>query len=219
MNYMETSNAKNDGKSAKADKKAQKEEQAEQTITLKIDGKDVTAKKGENLIQASRRAGVNILTLCYHDDLEPYGACRLCMVEIEKHDRKKLVAACCYEVEEGLSVRTKTEEIIKIRKMLTEFLMAVSPSGDHMKLAREYGIKESRFKLDENTESPCTLCGLCVRYCDEITKSNAVTFVGRGIDRKVTLVPVASRICMSCRKCFNFCDAGKIVYLVDNILG
>ena len=195
------------------------ESDAELSITLKINGKEVKGKKGDNLLQAARKAGVDIPTLCYHDDLEPYGACRLCMVEVEKDSRKKLVAACCYQVEDGLEVNTKTEEILHIRKVLIEFLMAQSPSGAHATLAKEYGIKESRFKLEVNPDSPCTLCGLCVRYCNEIIGNNAVTFTGRGIDRNVALVPGVSDQCISCKKCFDFCDAGKMVYMVDHILG
>lgn len=188
-------------------------------VTITIDGKRTKGKKGENILQAARKAGVDIPTLCHHEELEPYGACRFCMVEIEKNKRKKLVAACCYQVEDGLVVNTKTEEILKIRRILTEFSMAVSLSGTHMALAKEYGIKESRFKLDENPDSPCTLCGLCVRYCDEVTGRNAVTFIGRGIERSIGLVPGASDNCRLCRKCFDFCDAGKMVYLIDEIIG
>ena len=191
----------------------------ESTIKLKIDGMSVMGKKGENILQAARNAGIHIPTLCYHEELEPYGACRLCMVEVEKNNRKKLVAVCCFQVEDGIEVNTRTDDVLKIRKVLTEFLMAVSPSGEHMKLAKEFGIKESRFKLEKNPESPCTLCGLCVRYCNEVTKRHAVTFVGRGIERKIAMVPKVSDNCSSCKKCFDFCDAGKMVYLVDNILG
>ena len=186
-----------------------------ENVSLTIDGKNVQAEKGMTIIQAAQQASIIIPNLCHDDRLEPYGACRFCMVEIEKNGRKKLVASCCYPVEEGLVVDTKTGKVENIRKMLIELLLAVSPSGSHTELAKEYGIKESRFKLESSPEVPCDLCGLCVRYCTEIKKKNAVCFVGRGVDRTVALVPGASDGCSSCRECFDVCDAGKMVYLVD----
>lgn len=186
-------------------------------ISLVIDGKTIQADEGITVLQAAQKAGVHIPTLCHNDKLEPYGACRFCMVEIEKNSRKKLVASCCYPVENGLIVNTKTENVDKIRKMLAELMLSISPSGEHVDIARQYGIVESRFKQVENPEAPCSLCGLCVRYCAEIKKKNAVCFVGRGIDRTIALVPGASDTCSSCRECFKVCDAGKIVYLVDMV--
>jgi len=184
-------------------------------ISLIIDGKNVQAEEGMTIIQAAQKADVVIPNLCHDNRLEPYGACRFCMVEIEKNGRKKLVTSCCYHVEKGLVVNTKTEKVENIRKMLIELLLAVSPSGSHIELAKEYGITESRFKLETPPESPCDLCGLCVRYCAEIKKKNAVCFVGRGVNRSVALVPGVSDECSSCRECFDVCDAGKMVYLVD----
>jgi len=186
-------------------------------ISLTIDGKNVQAEKGMTIIQAAQKAGITIPNLCHDDRLEPYGACRFCMVEIEKNGWKKLVASCCYPAEEGLVVDTKTEKVEKIRRMLIELLLAISPCGSHIKLAKEYGIKESRFKLDNPPDAPCDLCGLCVRYCMEIKKKNAVCFVGRGVNRTVALVPGASDECSSCKDCFDVCDAGKMVYLIDMI--
>jgi bidirectional [NiFe] hydrogenase diaphorase subunit len=187
------------------------------SVSLMIDGKRVQADEGMTIIQAAKKAGITIPNLCHDDKLEPYGACRFCMVEVEKNNRKKLVASCCYSVEEGLIVNTKAEKAEKVRKLLAELLLSISPSGSHVDIAKQYGITESRFKQLENPESPCTLCGLCVRYCAEIKKKNAVCFVGRGISRNVTLVPGASDMCSSCRECFDICDAGKMVYLVDMI--
>ena len=186
-------------------------------ISLTIDGKIINTKEGTTVLQAAQKAGINIPTLCHDDKLEPYGACRFCMVEVEKNNRKKLVASCCYPAEKGLVVRTKTENIDKIRKLLAELLLSISPNGAHVGIAKQYGIVESRFKQTESPESPCSLCGLCVRYCAEVKKKHAVCFIGRGVDRTIALVPGLSDACSSCRECFNVCDAGKIVYLVDKI--
>ncbi len=187
------------------------------TISLNIDGKTIKAEEGTTVLKAAQKAGINIPTLCHDDRLEPYGACRFCMVEVEKNSRKKLVASCCYPAENGLVVRTKTENIDKIRKLLAELLLSISPSGAHVDIAKQYGVVESRFKQTESPESPCSLCGLCVRYCAEVKNKHAVCFVGRGVDRTIALVPGLSDTCSSCRECFNVCDAGKIVYLVDMI--
>ncbi len=186
-------------------------------VNLIIDGKKVQTEEGKTVLQAAQSAGIPIPTLCHHDELEPYGACRFCMVEIEKNNRKKLVASCCYPVENDLNVTTKNQKIDKIRKVLSELLLSNCPSGAHVDIAKQYGVTESRFKPIDTSESPCSLCGLCVRYCAEIKKKHAVCFVGRGIDRAVALVPGVSDICKSCRECFSVCDAGKIVYLVDMI--
>jgi bidirectional [NiFe] hydrogenase diaphorase subunit len=184
-------------------------------VTIRIDDKNVQVEEGTTLLKAAKSIGVDIPTLCYNDKLEPYGACRFCMVEIEKNKRKKLVASCCYPAEDGLIVRTKTESIDRIRRTLAELLLAVSPSGKHVEIAKQYGVYTSRFKTVDNPEAPCNLCGLCVRYCREIKKKNAVCFVGRGVKRSISLVPGASDSCASCRECLSVCDAGKIVYLID----
>ncbi len=186
-------------------------------LTLTIDGKKIQVQQGNTILQAATQNNIAIPTLCHDERLKPFGACRLCMVEIEKHGRKKLIASCCYPAEEGLVVQTKTEKTDKIRKMLVELLLAISPNGTHTTLAKEYGIKKSRFTVKESEEVPCDLCGLCVRYCAEVKKQHAVCFVGRGVHRSVALVPGVSKICSSCRECLDICDAGKMVYLVDNV--
>lgn len=186
-------------------------------VNIKINGKSIKAQEGWNVLQAALKNGIEIPNLCYNEQLEPYGACRFCMVEITAGTRKRLVASCCYLVEEGLIVETETPRVVQIRKMLVELMMARSPAGEHVKIAEKYGIKSTRFPTIGQQEFPCTLCGLCVRYCDEISKNNVVTFMGRGIDRRVTLVEDKADNCVMCRKCFNVCDAGGIVYLADKL--
>lgn len=155
------------------------------------------------MLQAAKAAGVDIPTLCDDERLEPYGACRMCMVEIEKRGRKRLVASCLYPVEEGLAVKTHTEKVNKIRKMLIELLW---PAGQ--KYAREYGVTTSRF---DTGMADCSLCGLCVRYCSEVKKTNALYFKGRGIDRKPALAEGSALSCASCGECFSLCTGGWVV--------
>lgn len=178
-------------------------------IELEINGKLVVAHEGDTILEAATKNGISIPTLCHNSKLKPYGACRLCMVEIEKKgkNRKRLVASCVYSVEENLVVKTETEKIRKIRSMIIELLWPSLPA-----LAKEYGIIESRF-YPKDTD--CNLCGLCVRYCSEIKKKNVVYFKGRGINREVALVPDLMNECVYCRECFDMCTGGRIVEKCD----
>jgi len=179
------------------------------SVQLEIDGKIVQTEEGKTILEASRQNGINIPTMCHNDQLKPYGACRLCMVEITKGKRTKLVASCVYPVEENLIVKTNTEKVQKIRKMIIELLWPSLPT-----LAKEYGITQSRFSSEQ---TDCNLCGLCVRYCSEVKKLNTVYFKGRGIDRKIALVPDMMSECVYCRGCFDLCTAGRIVDLCDEV--
>ncbi len=124
------------------------------------------------------------------------------MVEIVKGKRRRVVASCCYPAEEGLIVTTTTPEIQRIRKMIIELLWPASAQ-----LGKRYGITKSRF-VPELTD--CHLCGLCVRYCTEVAKKNALYFQGRGIDRRVAFTPGIAE-CDSCRACFGLCTGGWLV--------
>src|SRR5208283_1203329 len=95
------------------------------TVTFEIDGKEVKAEEGTTLLNAAKQAGIEIPTLCFHEQLETYGACRICSVEIEKRGRTQVVASCCYPVEEGLKVKSTSEKVEKIRKMMIELLLPI----------------------------------------------------------------------------------------------
>ena len=182
-----------------------------ESITLEIDGKTVVAEKGMTILQAAQGAGIDIPTLCYDERLAPYGACRLCTVEITRDKRTRLVASCVYPVEEGLVVKTNSERVRKIRKMILELLLPIAPTLLVETLAREYGLEGSRFTAER---TDCALCGLCVRYCAEIKKANAIGFVGRGIERGVAFLPeVAPKVCSSCRECFDLCPGWTLTVL------
>ena len=173
-------------------------------ILLKIDGKDVKAKEGMTLLEAARSAGIKIPTLCYHEKLEPYGGCRLCIVELESRGGTRLVVSCVYPVEKNLVVRTRSEKVDRIRKMVLQLLLAHAPDAfDLQDLAQEYGADKDRF---EKEPSFCVHCGLCVRYCAEVKKKNAVGFVDRGIRKEISFVPeIASKECWNCKECFPLC--------------
>ena len=98
-------------------------------IILQIDGKSVAARKGMTILEAAQSVGVAIPTLCHHEKLEPYGACRICTVEAEANGRTNLVAACLYPAEKDLVVRTKTDQVDKIRKILLEQMLSNAPDS------------------------------------------------------------------------------------------
>jgi bidirectional [NiFe] hydrogenase diaphorase subunit len=173
-------------------------------ILLKIDDKEVKATEGMTILEAAKSAGIKIPTLCYLEKLSPYGACRICTVEAETAGRTNLVAACLYPAEQNLIVRTRSEKVDKIRKGLLELMLTHGPNSPILQeLAKEYGADKERF---EKESSFCILCGLCVRYCDEIKKKNAIGFIDRGVKREVCFIPeVASKECWKCRECFELC--------------
>jgi bidirectional [NiFe] hydrogenase diaphorase subunit len=173
-------------------------------IVLQIDGRDVEAEEGMTLLEAARSAGISIPTVCYHEKLKPYGACRLCVVEVPGRGKTNLVASCLYPAEPALKVTTKSENIDKTRKILIEQLLAHAPDAEILQnLAQEYGADKDRF---EKEASFCILCGLCVRYCTEVKQKNAVGFFDRGATREIRFVPeLAAEVCWDCKECFTIC--------------
>ncbi|MEW6529814.1 MAG: 2Fe-2S iron-sulfur cluster-binding protein [Thermodesulfobacteriota bacterium] len=188
-------------------------------ILLNIDGNEVKAKEGMTVLEAARSAGISIPTLCHHEKLEPYGACRLCIVELDMRGWKKLVVSCLYPVAKDLMVTTRSEKIDRIRKTILELLLAHAPDAfDLQDLAKEYGADRDRF---EKEASFCIHCGLCVRYCAEVKKKYAVGFVNRGANREISFIPeVASKECWNCKECFPLCptEALQAAYVLIEAL-
>ena len=178
-------------------------------ILLEIDGKKVEATQGMTVLEAAQGAGIYIPTLCHHEKLEPFGGCRLCIVEVEDRGWTKLVVACVYPVEEKLIVRTRSEKVDRIRKTILELLLAHAPDAMELQeLAQEYGADKGRF---EKEASFCIHCGLCVRYCAEVKKKNAVGFVDRGIRKEISFIPeIASKECNDCKECFPLCPTSYL---------
>jgi len=176
---------------------------------LQIDGKEVKATEGMTVLAAAQSAGIFIPTLCHHEKLEPYGGCRVCIVEVEVNGWTKLVVACVYPVEENLIVRTRSEKVDRIRKTIIELLMAHAPDSPQLQdLAQEYGADKDRF---EKNASFCIHCGLCVRYCAEVAKKNAIGFVDRGINKEISFIPeIAAKECNDCKECFPLCPTSYL---------
>lgn len=173
-------------------------------VVLQIDGKAVKASEDMTVLQAARQAGISIPTLCHHDKLEPHGMCRMCMVEVEVRGKKNYVVSCLYPVAKDLEVRTRSEKVDKIRRVILEELLAHAPHApDLVRLAQDYGADRDRF---EKETSFCILCGLCVRYCAEVKQKNAVGFTEQGPRREIKFVPeIARQECWDCQECFALC--------------
>jgi bidirectional [NiFe] hydrogenase diaphorase subunit len=188
-------------------------------ILLQIDGKAVKAAEGMTILQAAQLAGIVIPTLCHHEKLEPYGACRICTVEVEVRGRKNYVVSCLYPVARDLVVRTRSEKVDKVRRVIVEELLAHAPnSAELLRLAQEYGADRDRF---EKEPSFCILCGLCVRYCAEIKQKNAVGFIESGARREIRFIPeIAAKECWDCQECFALCptSAAQAAYFLTEAL-
>jgi bidirectional [NiFe] hydrogenase diaphorase subunit len=178
-------------------------------ILLQIDGKEVKASEGMTILEAAQSAGICIPTLCHHEKLEPFGACRICMVEVDVGGRTRLVVSCVYLVEQGLVVRTRSEKIDRIRKVILELLLAHAPDSPKLReLAQEYGADKDRF---EKEASFCIHCGLCVRYCAEVKKKHAIGFVDRGVRKEISFIPeIAAQECWDCKECFPLCPTSAL---------
>jgi len=178
-------------------------------IKFSIDGIEVEGEKEQTVLEVALDNGFDIPHLCYHEALKPYGACRLCLVEVTKGNRTRLTTSCNYPVLEGISVQTTTDKVMRARRMVIELLLARCPDADVLKdLATEYSVGEPRFKLDHDD---CILCGLCERVCREVVGVNAITFLERGSERKVgPPLEINPKACIACGACVYVCPTNCI---------
>lgn len=178
-------------------------------IKLTINGLDVSVEEGTTLLEAAQFLGFPIPTLCHMDGLSPYGACRLCLVEIGEGDKAKLVTSCTYPAEEGLKVRTASERVVRARKMIIELLLASCPQSKIIQdLASQHNVRQQRFRQEYED---CILCGLCVRMCEEQMMAKAIGFRGRGETRSIgTPFDIKSEVCRLCGGCMYVCPACQL---------
>ena len=178
-------------------------------ITLTINSLPVSVEEGTTLLEAARFLGFPIPTLCHMDGLSPYGACRLCVVEIGAGPKAKLVSSCTYPAQEGLNVRTASARVLRARKMILELLLATCPQSkiiqDH---ASAHRVSQQRFRQEHED---CILCGLCVRMCEEQMMAKAIGFRGRGATRSIgTPFDIKSEQCRLCGGCIYVCPACQL---------
>ena len=173
---------------------------------LRIDGIGFRAPEGWTILKTASYLGLEIPTLCHQKGLSPWGGCRLCIVEMIQHKKRKLVASCTYPAEEGLVVLTNTEKVTKIRKIILELLISQCPTSKVLQdLASHFGLNKVRFTPKwEN----CVYCGLCVRMCNEQMMAEAIGFSKRGKSIKIdTPFQENSEVCRKCGGCIFVCPA------------
>ena len=178
---------------------------------LTIDGKSVSAEEGSTVYQAARELGIEIPTMCYHKALLPYGACRVCLVDIVSRGRHQLVASCAYPVQDGLEVLTDTPLVVDTRKVILELMLARAWDVPAVKeLASKYGITDTTLKKKEKSEK-CIMCGLCVRVCSEVVGRGVTCFSKRGHEREVaTPYKEVSDQCIGCGACALVCPTDAV---------
>lgn len=185
-------------------------------VTVFINGKQYEAKKDETLLTVAKRNEIDIPALCYEECLPPFGACRLCIVDVKEGFKKGITASCSLLCVDGLSVVTDTNEIKKHRKILFELYLAQAPGSKKLKeIAAKYGVVDTKFeksiKKDDLLNNSCILCGLCVRVCNELMGAGVINFIGRGHKTRVnTPYFEKSEICLGCKACESVCPAEAI---------
>ena len=172
--------------------------------TLTIHGLEVQVAKGTTVLEAARFLGIPIPTLCHEDALQPYGACRLCLVEVSNGRKTTLQASCCLPADDGLVVFTHSARVERARKLLLEMYVATCPSSKRIQdMASAMGLRECRYEAKHET---CIQCGLCVRMCEQQMMAGAIGFSGRGVNRSVTRpFDMTSELCRQCGACLFIC--------------
>jgi len=205
-------------------------------MEVTINGKVYQAEQGQTILHVARSNGVNIPTLCYLAGLSPFGACRVCLVEVEKSPA--LVAACTAPMMDGMKIHTHSERVLNARRFVVELLVSGHPldcmtcekTGDCglQDLAYELGITGSRTDKDEgprysvDSSNPfivrdynkCILCQRCVRVCDEIQGIAAIASTNRGYDTKIATAydgTLQDSNCVFCGQCVQVCPVGALV--------
>ena len=205
-----------------------------ENVNLKIDGIEVSVPKDYTILQAARSVNIDIPTLCYLENINKYGSCRLCVVEIK--GARALQAACVYPVSEGMEVFTNTAKVRRARKANLELILSNhdrkcltcvrNRNCELQQLAEEFGIDDLKFTgendpvLPKDESSPsyvrdnnkCVLCRRCVAACD-MQAVSVISAVNRGFDTQITTAfetPVNEVACIYCGQCINVCPTGAL---------
>jgi predicted molibdopterin-dependent oxidoreductase YjgC len=204
------------------------------TVQINMDGESLEVTAGQTILDAAKSAGIYIPHLCNSDGLKPYGACRMCIVEVD--GMRGMPTSCSIQVAEGMVIRTDTEKLNAVRRMICEMLITdhpltclsckVNQRCELQTVAAHLGVSESRLRrlkrkseVDESNPfyerdlSKCILCGVCVRACDELRGVSAIDIAGRGYDSRIAAFgdsPVRESTCESCGECVDRCPVGAL---------
>jgi len=189
----------------------------ESKVRIKINGAEYFVREGENILTFCKSIGVDIPALCYSEALKPYGACRLCIVDVKGGNvRPGVTTSCTLSASEGLEIITETKEINNHRKILFQFYLAQAPESETIQqLAAKYNVTDTPFtkkvRENDNLGNQCVLCGLCVRVCNDIIEKGVINYTGRGYYVKInTAYALPSDICLGCKACAEVCPTGAI---------
>ncbi|HYW96275.1 MAG TPA: 2Fe-2S iron-sulfur cluster-binding protein, partial [Bacteroidales bacterium] len=203
-------------------------------FNIEVNKRIIQARKGETILTALRRNGIQVPTLCNMKDFSPTGACRMCVVEVE--GKESLIPSCSYPVEEWMKISTHTPRVLKARKTIVELLLSNHPddclycerngSCELQEMAEDLNIRErripgrkSKFKIDKSglaivrDPSKCILCGRCVRVCEEQQAVSTLDFTRRGSDLVIAASfnkPLNFSNCISCGQCVIICPTGAL---------
>ena len=178
-------------------------------ITITVDNKKVEVEENQALLPILQRMGYFIPTLCHHEELVPYGACRVCIVEQVRDGWSRMVTSCNFPVKDGQVFRVHSEKLLRERQMVMEFILARSSNvPEIISLAKQLGVEKSRFPTQEEG---CILCGLCIRACDEVVGAKAISFAGRGPKREISSPFFdEAKDCIGCGSCAYICPTRYI---------
>jgi predicted molibdopterin-dependent oxidoreductase YjgC len=211
------------------------------TIHIAIDGQPVETTEGTSVLQAALDAGIYIPNLCYDPTLEPYGGCRLCIVQVE--GMRGLPTACTTPAADGMVVHSDLEEVNRVRRTTAELLISDHPAGcltcpkgedcDLQRVARFLGIDSERIErvtrephIDESNpffvrdSSKCILCGKCVRACKEVRGVSNIDIAGRGYEAEISTFGgglIADSRCESCGECVDICPVGALLPKAESL--
>ena len=207
----------------------------EKMINLRINGRQIRARSGQTVLEAAKGAGIDIPSLCHHPAIAPHGACRICLVEIER--QRTLQPACTFPVSEGMKVETESPKVVEERKFVLQMLfsernhycMFCEMSGDCelQALAYQYGLDHwlyqnpypkipvdgtrKYFIMDHNR---CILCRRCIRACSELAANNTLGVKFRGAKTMVSAdmdISFGESTCVACGSCLQVCPTGALV--------
>jgi len=211
------------------------EASASKTVTLTIDGRRVSVPEGTTIWEAARGLGIDIPVLCHSTRMRPVGVCRMCVVDV---GARTLPASCVRPCENDMEVDTRSAEVQRHRRVLTQLLLADQPeesareasTGDDelMALARQFDIADIPYPdgarqrpRGADASSPviavdhqaCILCDRCIRACDELQHNDVITRTGKGYDTRIAFdldAPMGESTCVSCGECMAVCPTGAL---------